>query len=91
VGTAPTHDVLVQGWTKLFNLNWSADGKGWYICNSPAAGGANFLYVDLQGHATVLLSQENLGKFWGVPSPDGRHLAFSKTMFTANAWLLESF
>ncbi|MGO8819431.1 MAG: protein kinase domain-containing protein [Terriglobia bacterium] len=91
MSTAPAHDVTVEGWTNLYNLNWAADGKGWYVCNSAAAGGANFLYVDLKGHATVLLSGENLGKFWGVPSPDGRHLAFSKTMFTANAWLLENF
>ena len=87
----PAHDVLVQGWTNLFNLNWAADGKGWYICNAPVAGGSTFLHVDLQGHATVLQLPENLNKFWGVPSPDGRHLAYSRTTFTANAWLLENF
>jgi eukaryotic-like serine/threonine-protein kinase len=87
----PAHDVLVQGWTNLFNLNWAADGKGWYICNAPVAGGSTFLHVDLQGHATVLPLPENLNKFWGVPSPDGRHLAYSRTTFTANAWLLENF
>jgi hypothetical protein len=91
MGTAPAHDVLVQGWTNLFNLNWAADGKGWYICNAPVAGGSTFLHVDLQGHATVLPLPENLNKFWGVPSPDGRHLAYSRTTFTANAWLLENF
>jgi Tol biopolymer transport system component len=88
---APAHDVLVEGWTNLYNLNWAADGKGWYICNAPVAGGATFLHVDLQGHATVLQFPENLNKFWGVPSPDGRHLAYSRTTFTANAWLLENF
>ena len=88
---APAHDVLVEGWTNLYNLNWAADGKGWFICNAPVAGGSSFFHVDLQGHATVLQLPENLNKFWGVPSPDGRHLAFSRTTFTANAWLLENF
>jgi eukaryotic-like serine/threonine-protein kinase len=88
---APAHDVLVEGWTNLYNLNWAADGKGWYICNAAVTGGSTFLHVDLQGHATVLQLPENLNKFWGVPSPDGRHLAYSRTTFTANAWLLENF
>jgi eukaryotic-like serine/threonine-protein kinase len=91
VGTAPAHDVFVEGWTNLFNLNWAADGTGWYICNHSGPGGSTFLYVDLNGHATVLLSQQGVEPFWGVPSPDGRHLAFSKTTFTENAWLLENF
>jgi serine/threonine protein kinase len=92
VGTAQAHDVLVEGWTNLYNLNWAADGKGWYICtHTVPAGSSTFLYVDLQGHATVLQSQGGQEPFWGVPSPDGRHLAFSKTTFTENAWLLENF
>jgi serine/threonine protein kinase len=91
VGTAPAHDVLVDGWTNLFNLNWAADGTGWYICNQSNPAGATFLYVDFNGHATVLQSQQGVEPFWGVPSPDGRHLAFSKTTFTDNAWLLENF
>ncbi len=88
---AGVHDVIVEGWTNLYNLNWAADGKGWYICNAPVAGGSSFLHVDLKGHATVLQFPENLNKFWGVPSPDGRHLAYSRTTFTANAWMLENF
>jgi Tol biopolymer transport system component len=91
VGTAPAHDVLVEGWTNLFNLNWTADGTGWYICNRSGPAGSTFLYVDLKGHATVLQSQQGVEPFWGVPSPDGRHLAFSKTTSIENAWLLENF
>jgi hypothetical protein len=44
-----------------------------------------------KGHATVLQSQQGVEPYWGVPSPDGRHLAFSKTTFTENAWLLTNF
>jgi serine/threonine protein kinase len=90
-GTTPTHDVFVEGWTNLFNLNWAVDGTGWYICNHSGPGGSTFLYVDLKGHATVLQSQQGVEPFWGVPSPDGHNLAFSKTTFTENAWLLENF
>jgi hypothetical protein len=56
VGTAPTHDVPVEGWTNLFNLNWAADGKGWCICNRPVAGGSTLLYVDLKADATLQTS-----------------------------------
>jgi serine/threonine protein kinase/Tol biopolymer transport system component len=91
IGAAPARDVIVEGWTNLYNLNWAANGKGWYICNAPVAGGSTFLHVDLKGKATVLQIPENMNKFWGVPSPDGRHLAYSRTTFTANAWLIENF
>ena len=84
-------EALVEGWTNLFNLNWAADGTGWYICNHSGPGGSTFLYVDFKGHATVLQSQQGVEPFWGLQSPDGRHLAFSKTTFTENAWLLENF
>jgi hypothetical protein len=90
-GTAPAQDILVEGWTNLFNLNWAADGTGWYICNHSGPACSTFLYVDLKGHATVLQSQLGVEPFWGVPSPDGRHLAFSKTTFTENVWLFENF
>ncbi len=91
VGTAPTHDLLVEGWRNLFNLNWAADGTGWYICSRSDPAGSTFLYVDLKGHATILQSQQGVEPFWGVQSSNGRHLAFSKTTFTENAWLFENF
>jgi Tol biopolymer transport system component len=84
-------DILIDGWTSLFNLNWAADGKGWYVCNHSDSAVSTFFYVDLSGHASVLESQEGVESFWGIPSPDGHHLAFSKTTYTQNAWLLENF
>lgn len=91
VGTASAYDIEVEDWTYLFDLNWAADGKGWYIGTRSDPAGSTFLYVDLKGHATVVESEEGVEPTWAVPSPDGRHLAFSKTTFTENAWLLENF
>jgi Tol biopolymer transport system component len=87
----PPRDVLVEGWTSLFDLNWAADGSGWYICNHSDSAVSTFIFVDLRGHAAVLESEDGVASFWGIPSPDGHHLAFSKTTFTQNAWLLENF
>ena len=51
-GTAPAHDLLVEGWTNLFNLNWAAGGAGWYVCTHSGPAGSTFLYVDLKEDAT---------------------------------------
>jgi eukaryotic-like serine/threonine-protein kinase len=90
--TAPgARDVVVAGRSGFFTLNWAADGKGWYVANPSVLGEARFLYVDLDGRATVLKSPESVLPPWGVPSPDGRHLAFMNAAISRNAWLIENF
>jgi len=58
------------------------------------------LYVDLKGNAHVLqehkgsLSPAVMGGFsvpWGVPSPDGRHLAILGWTRNSNVWMMEGF
>ena len=60
------HDIVVEGWTYLFDLNWAADGKGWYIGTRSDPAGSTFLYVDLKGRATVLQSEEGVEPTWTV-------------------------
>jgi WD40-like Beta Propeller Repeat len=86
-----SRDVVVAGRSGFFTLNWAADGKGWYVANPSVLGEARFLYVDLDGRATVLKSPESVLPPWGVPSPDGRHLAFMNSAISRNAWLIEDF
>ncbi len=83
-------DVVVNGWNGFQSLDWSADGKGLYASSqSPQA--ATLLYSDLEGHAQVLWRRDGIFKTWGIPSPDGRHLAFVEWTSANNVWMIENF
>jgi hypothetical protein len=58
------------------------------------------LYVDLRGNARLVREQNgginptmSAGFFgrWGVPSPDGRHLAMLGWTRNSNVWMMEGF
>jgi Tol biopolymer transport system component len=85
------HDVIVKGWYGLSKgPDFSADGKGIYGGTSSARG-ATLLYIDLKGHATPLWDQKGSLQTWGVPSPDGRHLAIMSYTVASDVWLVENF
>ncbi len=84
-------DVEVTCWNSLNHVNWAADGKGWYV-SSELALTSTLLYVDLSGNPTILLRQPgNFADIWGVPSPNGKYLAFLRSNSGNNAWVLEGF
>jgi len=84
-------DVDVTGWNSLNHVNWAADGRGWYV-SSELALASTLLYVDLSGSPTILLREPGLfTQIWGIPSPDGKHLAFLRFNSGNNAWVLEGF
>jgi Tol biopolymer transport system component len=84
-------DVEVRGWNSLNHIDWVADGKGWYV-SSEMALATTLLYVDLGGNSTILLREPGFfTETWGIPSPDGKHLAFLHSVSGNNAWMLESF
>jgi serine/threonine protein kinase/Tol biopolymer transport system component len=89
--TPVTRDVPVAGRSGFYSLNWAADGKGWYVANPSLLGDARLFYVDLKGQATALKSPQSMDPPWGVPSPDGRHLAVMNSAVSRNVWLIENF
>lgn len=89
--TPTTRDVAVAGRSGFYSLNWAPDGKGWYVANPSVLGDTLFFYVDLKGQSTALKSPQSMDPPWGVPSPDGRHLAFMNSAMSRNAWMIESF
>jgi len=85
-----SRDVTVNGWGGFQSMDWSANGQGWYV-SSQSATHANLLYIDLDGHARVLRQQPGRFQTWGVPSPDGHHLAFLEWTSASNVWMVENF
>ncbi len=88
-GRAP-QDITVKGWKILSSVNWTADGKG-LLVSSFEARGAVLLNVDLHGNASPLWEQPGGIDTWGVPSPDGRHIAMRAWNVESNLWLMENF
>jgi Tol biopolymer transport system component len=88
-GRAP-QETTVKGWNTLSSAAWAADGKGLFV-SSYSERGAVLLSVDLQGNARLLWEHKGGIDTYGVPSPDGRHLAMRGWNVESNVWLMENF
>ena len=86
----PQQTVTVEGPIDLAGLYWAADGKGWFTMNHDKRG-ATLQYVDLHGEVQPLLQLNGYSVAYGIPSPDGKHLAIVATAATDNVWLLDDF
>ena len=95
---SPVRDLTVAGRSGFNSFDWSVDGKGFFICSTTGSGalsttgsGATLLFVDLNGKPHSLLQEKSSSLTWGVPSPDGRHLAVPGQDFNGNMWMIENF
>jgi Tol biopolymer transport system component len=87
---SPVRDLTVAGWSGLNSFDWSVDGRGFFTSNASGLASTE-LFVDLNGKAHSLWQQKSNLRTWGVPSPDGRHLALLGQEFNANMWMIENF
>jgi len=86
-------DIKVNGWPNVcwMGLDWSADEKGLYV-GSVAPQSGTLLYVDLKGNAQLVWQDKRaLSPIWGMPLPDGRHIAIRGEVTNSNVWMLEGF
>ena len=88
-GEAP-QEVIVKDGTRAAGVFWAADGRGWFT-QSKNQGSLVLLYVDLQGNIHSLWELKGGAALYGLPSPDGRHLAIVATARNNNVWLMEKF
>lgn len=77
-------EVSIPGLTNISGLNWTADGKGWFVVITTSAGRKLF-YVDRNGRTTALLD----GASFAVPSPDGKRVALMIPSVLSNVWSVE--
>jgi serine/threonine protein kinase len=85
----PEQVIQPKGLNLGGDYHWAADGRGLYV-NSTIKGKTALLYVDLQSNAHVVWEM-NGGYTWGIPSPDGRHLAILGWTQNSNVWMMENF
>jgi Tol biopolymer transport system component len=84
-GKLQEKEITVNSFGTLYGLTWAADEKGWYVAVQTDVG-SSLLYVNLNGESHLV--RETTGGTWGVPSPDGRKLAFVDHTTDSNVWLL---
>jgi serine/threonine protein kinase len=85
----PTLVVPTKGLDKLWNFKWAADGKGLFVSTQQYEGNTELLHIDLKGRIHSLWKSHE-GCF-GMPSPDGGHLAIFDSQQTKNVWMMENF
>jgi len=88
-GGAP-QQITSKDWNTLSSVVWTADGKGLFA-STYTARGADMLYMDLQGNGRLLWEHPGGVDIYGVPSPDGRHLAMRGWNVEGNMWMMENF
>ena len=88
-GRAP-QDIASRERKTLSSVVWTADGKGLFV-SSYTARGADMLHMDLQGNTRLLWEHPGGIEIYGVPSPDGRHLAMRGWNVEGNMWMMENF
>jgi DNA-binding winged helix-turn-helix (wHTH) protein/Tol biopolymer transport system component len=85
-------EVEVSGRKELNVLFWAADGKGWFVSSVTPSNGQYLLHVNPRGESHVLFEQpqDSLDTL-GVPSHDGKHLAFLQWTNASNVWMIDNF
>jgi eukaryotic-like serine/threonine-protein kinase len=83
----PTRVISLAPWTGLQALSFASDGRAFYA--SGISGDYWMIRFDLKGAITVMDRQPRNWMNNPQLSPDGRHIAFTKFLQPANAYLLE--
>jgi WD40 repeat protein len=86
----PRRDISPEGRDIMANVAWTADGKGFFV-SSLEKGGWTLLHVDQHGAVHALWQREGSRGVFGVPSPDGRHLAIRVWLYSGNIWMADNF
>jgi Tol biopolymer transport system component len=75
----------------LQSVDWSADGKAYYLSGMSPNGEGRLLRMDAGGNTQLLLPSSNPWVGAPISSPDGKHLAYLQLVREFNVTLLENF
>jgi Tol biopolymer transport system component len=88
----PTREITVKNWNSFTSLDWSADGKGFFVSSNPTGRLSTLLYVDLMGNAHSLWQVNNIFySTWAIPSHNGKYVAIPAPTVGSNVWMVDNF
>src|SRR3984957_17038967 len=87
----PAREITVRNWNNFMSIDWSADGKGFFISSNPTGRLDTALYGDLAGNATPLWQVKNFQAAWAIPSHNGKYVAIPAPTTECNVWMVENF
>jgi serine/threonine protein kinase len=90
LGGGQTRTITTKGYSDLLDLNWAMDSQSMFVSTLEPSG-ATVLHVGLNGDAQPVWHQPQSVFTWGLPSPDGRHLAILASNSEANVWMIGNF
>jgi len=82
--------ITLAGHFLLRSLDWAPDSKSLFV-GSLSAKGATLLHINLQGKVEPIWQQSRSDAVWGIPSPDGRHIAIRGSSSNINVWGIDEF
>ena len=82
--------ITVKGYANLQSFDWGPDLKS-VIVGTSGPGGSILLRVGLDGSTQAIWQQPQPLRLWGIPSPDGNHIAMFGTSADANVWMIDNF
>ena len=82
--------ITMKGYSDLLDLNWANDSQSMFV-STLQPGGATLLHISLNGDARPIWQKLRSPYAWGIPSPDGRHLALTGTSSESNVWMIGNF
>ena len=86
------HEIALEPKTgALQSIAWAADGKSFFV-TAWTPDSYNLLHVTSGGKVQLLLrNRRNQWLHNPLPSPEGKHLAFSAETWDSNVWMVENF
>jgi len=92
----PPEQIVVKDLKVGDALGWWKDNSGLLVDNVTARGTAlSYLSMNGKAHPIWEVPGSRNARFnqapWGIPSPDGRHLAINGFILRSNVWMVENF
>jgi serine/threonine protein kinase/Tol biopolymer transport system component len=82
--------LTIKGFNRFLALDWGSDNRSWLV-GAATADGCALIHVFQDGKVRVLANMRGRGmRTYGIPSPDGRHVAFLGWTIARNVYVVDS-